>query len=124
MFSFCSPEEAAALAASGVYDDSKLYPPGEAGPASLLRRLSDSNLPGTNFFGASIDSVTDDDDSDRRGSLAGSSGRRGSRLADLLDKRRNPEKKKRKKDKQGLRSGFQLHKKSQPHSLLVHFFFI
>ena len=95
-----SPEEAVSSGGGAVYDDSKLYPPGEAGPVSLLRRLSDSNLPGT-FFGASIDSVTDDDDSDRRGSLAGSSGRRGSRLADLLDKKRNPEKKKRKKDKQG-----------------------
>lgn len=95
--SFYSPEEAI----GANYDDSKLYPPGE-GAVSLIRRLSDSNLQGT-FFGASVDSVTDDDDSDRRGSLAGSaSGRRGSRLADLLDKKRNPEKKKRKKDKQGI----------------------
>ena len=73
-------------------------------PLSLLRRLSDTNLASLgNFWGASVESVTDDDnDSERRGSLAGSSGgtRRGSKLSDLLERKKKPEKK-RKKDKQG-----------------------
>ena len=71
----------------------------------ILRRLSD--------FGGSADSMdTGEDDSDRRGSVTGSSvgkdgkegGQRGgvgSRLSDLMEKGKGRKKDKRKKDKQG-----------------------
>ncbi|TRY79587.1 hypothetical protein TCAL_08946 [Tigriopus californicus] len=72
--------------------------------SNFLRRLSDTNL-ANHYWGGSVDkeSVTDEDDSDRRGSVAGSScgTRRGSKLSDLIEKKKPAEKKKRKKDKQG-----------------------
>ena len=76
----------------------------------ILRRLSD--------YGGSVDSMdTGEDDSDRRGSVTGSSvgkdgkeggGQRGggvgSRLSDLMEKGKGRKKDKRKKDKQGMDS--------------------
>ena len=80
-------------------DKSTLQMPGEP----ILRRLSD--------FGGSADSMDTggEDDSDRRGSVTGSSvgkdgkerGVVGSRLSDLMEKGKGRKKDKRKKDKQG-----------------------
>ena len=85
---------------------STLQMPGEP----ILRRLSD--------FGGSADSMdtNGEDDSDRRGSVTGSSvgkdGRdksgMGSRLSDLMEKGKGRKKDKRKKDKQGERCFFLL----------------
>jgi hypothetical protein len=72
------------------------------------RRGSDSSLtlqqqqppPSSNFFNASIDSVEDEeDDVEKR---ANGVGRRTSKLSDLFDKKRRPDRK-RWKDKQGLK---------------------
>lgn len=77
-----------------------------------LRRLSDQAVP--SFWGTSVEesqgTVTDDDDSDRRGSVAGSSAagsqtnRRNSKLIDIVElnkAKKSKNKEKRKKDKQG-----------------------
>ena len=65
--------------------------------------MSDTNLSG--FWGTSVESITDEDnDSDRRGSIAGGSSggnRRGSKLSEMLDKKKKGVDKKRKRDKQG-----------------------
>ncbi len=66
--------------------------------AVLLRRGSDSSLP-VKLKGTSFESITDDEEFERRGSLAAAAaGRRGSRLLEFLEKKRKP---KRYKDKQG-----------------------
>jgi len=70
--------------------------------AALMRRGSDSSLP--NFWGQSVDSATDEElDLERRGSTAAAtttSGRRGSRLLEFLEKKNKRDRKKY-KDKQG-----------------------
>ena len=72
-----------------------------------IRRGSDSSVifqhqPPANFFAASIDSVEDEDEEvdKRNGGAASGLGRRTSKLSDLFDKKRRPDKK-RWKDKQG-----------------------
>ena len=73
---------------------------------SLLRRLSETNLVSNLFAGpnpsaGSVDSMTEEEDSERRASV-NSERRRGSKLAELLERKTKPkEKKKVWKDKQG-----------------------
>lgn len=109
VLSYFSPNETPLTDAKGLLS----VTPSDGGnlAISLLRRLSDTNLNTPNNWGnaPSVESVTDEDeDSERRGSMTGGSaasmsggGRRGSRITDLLDKRKKPENKKRKRDKQG-----------------------
>ena len=63
------------------------------------RRGYDSHHASSNFFNASIDSVEEEDCDVDRGVNGG--GRRTSKLSDLFEKKRRPDKK-RWKDKQGL----------------------
>jgi len=68
-----------------------------AGPSDSPMAFQQQQQHPSNFFNASIDSVEDDDDDVEK------RGRRTSKLSDLFDKKRRPDRK-RWKDKQGLKA--------------------